>query len=160
MSGVGSEQKHHHQGKELPPKHPLNLYNPQTYLITYLVLRKYINLNPALEFRCFVKSNSLIGICQRDRNHFEFLFSMRDDLRVKIESFFDQNLKNKFPDPNYAFDVYIPPPHERVWLVNINPWPLRTDSLIFSWMELLAMEVPNTDGYVPRSIRVKFSIGG
>lgn len=126
----------------------------------HLVLRKYINLNPALEFRCFVKDNSLIGICQRDLNHFEFLFSMRDDLRANIESFFEQNLKPKFPDPNFVFDVYVPPPHERVWLVDINPWAPRTDPLIFSWMELLSMEVPDTDDSHIPSVRVKFSIGG
>lgn len=127
----------------------------------HLVLRKYINLNPALEFRCFVKNKKLIGICQRDLNHFEFLFQMRDDLRARIESFFDQNLKRKFPDPSFVFDVYIPPPHERVWLVDINPWALRTDPLIFSWMELLTMEVPEVDddSEIP-SVRFRFHIGG
>src|SRR5712664_1515466 len=47
-----------------------------------------------------------------------------------------------FPDPNFVFDVYIPPPHERVWLIDINPWAMKTDPLIFSWKEVLGMKEP------------------
>lgn len=103
----------------------------------YLVLRKYFQLNPALEFRCFVRKRKLIGICQRDLNHFEFLFKMEDRLRQRILEFFELRLRDTFPDESFAFDVYIPPPHDRVWLVDINPWAQRTDPLLFSWMELL-----------------------
>lgn len=37
------------------------------------------------------------------------------------------------------FDVYIPQPDEngKVWLIDINPWAIRTDPLLFSWLELL-----------------------
>lgn len=108
----------------------------------HLVLRKYFNLNPSLEFRCFVRNRILLCMCQRDLNHFDFLFPMRDSLRARIQSFFDEKLKDTFPDPNFVFDVYIPPPHERVWLVDINPWAIRTDPLLFSWMEILNMKDP------------------
>lgn len=108
----------------------------------HLILRKYVNFNPALEFRCFVRNRVLLCICQRDQNHFDFLFSMRDTLRARIQSFFDDKLKHTFPDPNFAFDVYIPPPHERVWLIDINPWAETTDPLLFSWLEILNMQDP------------------
>lgn len=108
----------------------------------HLVLRKYFNLNPSLEFRCFVRNRILLCMCQRDLNHFDFLFPMRDSLRARIQSFFDEKLKDTFPDPNFVFDVYIPPPHERVWLIDINPWAIRTDPLLFSWMEILNMKDP------------------
>lgn len=40
----------------------------------YLVLKKWHNLNIAMEFRCFIKDNCLIAICQRDISAFyEFL---------------------------------------------------------------------------------------
>ncbi|KAL1993799.1 hypothetical protein VTN49DRAFT_2468 [Thermomyces lanuginosus] len=109
----------------------------------HLVLRKYFNLNPSLEFRCFVRDRLLLCMCQRDLNHFDFLFPMRDSLRERIQTFFDEKLKNTFPDPNFVFDVYIPPPHDRVWLIDINPWAVRTDPLLFSWLEILTMEVPS-----------------
>ncbi|PGH17253.1 cell division cycle protein 123 [Polytolypa hystricis UAMH7299] len=112
----------------------------------HLVLRKYINLNPSLEFRCFVRDHQLLCICQRDLNNFEFLFGLRDGLRRRIQSFFDTKLKSSFPDPNFVFDVYIPAPHNRVWLMDINPWAQRTDPLLFSWLEILEIEVPNFEG--------------
>ncbi len=108
----------------------------------HLILRKYILLNPSVEFRCFVRSRTLLAITQRDLNHFEFLFPMKGTLRARIQIFFDEKLRDTFPDENFVFDVYIPPPHKRVWLVDVNPWAPRTDPLLFSWMEILMMEVP------------------
>jgi D123 protein len=105
-----------------------------------LVLRKNFQLNPSLEFRCFVRRRKIIGICQRDLNHFDFLFKMRNELRERILTFFNEKLRDTFPEENFAFDVYIPQPHKRVWLVDINPWARRTDPLLFSWLELLTME--------------------
>jgi len=108
----------------------------------HLVLRKWIQLNPSVEFRCFVRRRKLIGICQRDLNHYDFLEPMMDILRDLIQDFFDLRLKTSFPDENFAFDVYIPAPHKRVWLMDINPWAPRTDPLLFSWLELLEMQDP------------------
>ncbi|KAF1961138.1 D123-domain-containing protein [Byssothecium circinans] len=108
----------------------------------HLVLRKWITLNPSVEFRCFVRNRKLIAICQRDLNHFDFLFKMQDKLGQAIQEFFDIRLRDTFPDPNFTFDVYIPPPHDRVWLIDFNPWALRTDPLLFSWYELLTLPEP------------------
>lgn len=108
----------------------------------HLILRKYVNINPALEFRCFVRDRVLLCISQRDPNHFDFLFPLRDTLRGTIQKFFDEKLKDTFPDPNFVFDVYIPAPHQRVWLVDVNPWADRTDPLLFSWLEVLNMKDP------------------
>jgi hypothetical protein len=38
--------------------------------------------------------------------------------------------------------VYIPAPHQRVWLIDVNPWAQRTDPLLFSWLEILNMKDP------------------
>ncbi|KAB8237735.1 cell proliferation protein CDC123 [Aspergillus alliaceus] len=108
----------------------------------HLILRKYVNFNPSLEFRCFVRNRVLLCICQRDLNHFDFLFSLRDALRSRIQAFFDEKLKDTFPDPSFVFDVYIPSPHQRVWLIDINPWAVRTDPLLYSWLEILNMKDP------------------
>lgn len=67
---------------------------------------------------------------------------MEDMLRSRIQAFFDDKLRDTFPDRNFVFDVYVPPPHERVWLIDINPWAIRTDPLLFSWMEILTMKEP------------------
>lgn len=109
----------------------------------HLILRKWILLNPAVEFRVFVRNRTIIAVCQRDLNHFDFLFEMREKLLHIILSFFNEKIRDGFPDSNYTFDVYIPPPHDRVWLIDFNPWAPRTDPLLFSWLELLSMQEPS-----------------
>lgn len=107
----------------------------------HLVLRKTVpTYNPSLEFRCFVRSRQLLCMCQRDLNHYTFLPPLIPKLRPLICSFFNQNLKNTFPDESFVFDVYIPPPHGRAWLIDVNPWAPRTDPLLFSWLEILGMK--------------------
>ncbi|PLB37308.1 cell proliferation protein CDC123 [Aspergillus candidus] len=126
-----------------------------------LVLRKYVNFNPALEFRCFVRNRVLLCMSQRDQNHYDFLFEMRDELRSRIQAFFDEKLKDTFPDPNFVFDVYVPQPYQRVWLVDINPWAVRTDPLLFSWLEILNKKDPigiqEDDGVEEQFVRISLN---
>ncbi|TVY53295.1 Cell division cycle protein, partial [Lachnellula suecica] len=107
-----------------------------------LVLRKWFKVNPSCEFRCFVRRRGVIGICQRDLNHFDFLFPMKDELRDTIMSYFDKTLKGTFPDEDFVFDVYLPEPYDKIRLMDINPWAPRTDPLLFSWLELLTLPLP------------------
>lgn len=112
----------------------------------HLILRKYVQFNPSVEFRCFVRRRHLLGMCQRDLNHFDFLFNMKSKLQSLIQEFFDVRLRDDFPDENFVFDVYVPAPYNKVWLVDVNPWAPRTDPLLFSWMEILTMpDPPATD---------------
>ena len=112
----------------------------------HLVLRKTIPaLVTSLEFRCFVRRRELLCICQRDLNHYAFLPGLVPKLRESIEELFKKNLRASFPDDSFVFDVYIPPPHDRTWLIDINPWAPRTDPLLFSWLEILQMRGFNED---------------
>lgn len=116
-----------------------------------LVLRKWFKANPSCEFRCFVKKRRIIGICQRDLNHFDFLFPMQQQLRDTILEYFDKTIKNTFPDDDLVLDIYIPEPYDKVRLMDINPWAPRTDPLLFSWLELLTMPLPAPLLGVPES---------
>ncbi|KAH8682944.1 D123-domain-containing protein [Tricladium varicosporioides] len=107
-----------------------------------LVLRKWFKVNPSCEFRCFVKRKRLIAICQRDLNHFDFLFPMKEHIRDTIEEYFNKTLKGTFPDDSFTFDAYLPDPYDKVRLMDINPWAPRTDPLLFSWLELLNLSPP------------------
>jgi hypothetical protein len=107
-----------------------------------LVLRKWFKVNPSCEFRCFVRERRVIGICQRDLNHFAFLFPLMDKIRSTILDYFEETLKATFPEEDFVFDVYLPEPYDRVRLMDINPWAQRTDPLLFSWLELLTMPLP------------------
>jgi len=115
----------------------------------HLVLRKTIPaLVTSLEFRCFVRNRRLLCICQRDLNHYAFLPGLVSNLRLRIQEFFDKNLQYTFPEESFVFDVYTPAPHDRVWLIDINPWAIRTDPLLFSWLEILQIGAPeNVDRF-------------
>ena len=125
----------------------------------HLVLRKAVQQwNPSVEFRCFVRRRRLLCMCQRDLNHYDFLFNMVGQLRSRIQEFFDVRLRDTFPDENSVFDVYVPSPYDRVWLVDINPWAPRTDPLLFSWMEILNMpDPPEIDDVGPDFVRLSLN---
>ncbi|TDZ61622.1 Cell division cycle protein 123 [Colletotrichum trifolii] len=113
-----------------------------------LVLRPFFAPNPALEFRCFVKQRTLIGISQRDWNYYPFLAALRPALESRIWDFFEDRLQHTFPDASFVFDVYVPGDSTsrdelgKVRLVDVNPWAPRTDSLLFSWAELIEFKIP------------------
>jgi hypothetical protein len=107
-----------------------------------LILRPYFKINTAFEFRCFVKQRTLIGICQRELTHFNYSDRLLADVKECIQQYFIDKLQNSFPDPNFTFDVYLPEPHDRVRLIDVNPWAPRTDPLLFSWLELLTTTTP------------------
>ena len=111
----------------------------------HLILRQSIPaMAPSLEFRCFVRDRKLLCISQREMNYFPFLEALIPILTSQIQKFFDDNLRDTFADENFVFDVYVPLPHKRCWLIDINPWAIRTDSLLFSWEEILEMSAPTT----------------
>ncbi|KAL8750258.1 MAG: hypothetical protein Q9199_007186 [Rusavskia elegans] len=134
------------------PSEPNNSDDGEDSIPYHLILRKTIPaLVPSLEFRCFVRSRTLLCLCQRDLNYYDFLPNLVPILRPLIQKFFEERLKQTFEDENFVFDVYIPPPHQRVWLIDINPWAPRTDPLIFSWMEILEMTGPTASSSSPKS---------
>lgn len=118
-------------------------YEKSTDLDYELVLRKWFNINPALEFRCFVRDRKLIGITQRDLNYYDFLDSLSEKIRELIDDFFEDVLAESFSNEDFVFDVYLPRPFDRVWLIDINPFSRKTDSLLFTWHELAAMDTPD-----------------
>ena len=105
-----------------------------------LVLRQWCNLNPSMEFRCFVWNGDLMAISQRNHTqHFPHMTTEKMIFRSQILDFYDDYIYDNFPgNGNYSFDVYIDK-KERIWLVDFNVWGSRTDSLLFTWDEILTM---------------------
>ncbi|KAK6541630.1 hypothetical protein TWF694_007429 [Orbilia ellipsospora] len=116
-----------------------------------LVLRKWVEVITSVEFRVFVKGRKLVCVTQRDMNYYDFLEEGKVEFMALIEEFFEKYLEKTFPDDDFVFDVYIPKTivtESRVWLVDINPFAIRTDPLTFSWTEILNMD-PNEEGFEP-----------
>ncbi len=109
-----------------------------------LVLRKWCNLHPSMEFRCFVRRHELIAISQRDHTqHYAHLLQDLCRIRATLVFFYDDTIRNRFAEgkvPNYVFDVYLDQKN-RVWLLDFNVWAQSTDSLLFDWGELLTMDM-------------------
>lgn len=110
-----------------------------------LVLRKWVDINPSMEFRCFVRDRQLIAISQRDLNYYSFLEEIEEELSEKIFMFFDDVLLRKFDSNSFVFDVYIPKPFNKVYLIDINPFQRSTESFLFSWNELATMKPAEDD---------------
>lgn len=112
-----------------------SMTRPETF---HLVLRKWYDLLPSMEFRCFVRDNELIGISQRDYvTYYDFLHEIKEELEDIILDFFEDHIRGTFDDPSYVFDVYINKRNRRIFLLDFNPFSVTTDALLFQWPELL-----------------------
>ena len=101
-----------------------------------VVLRKWADLNPSMEFRCFVRGGNLRGICQRDvSNFYPFLPSQVEWLEETLAVFWQERVHGAFPGRDYCFDVYVTS-KRNVKLVDFNPWGGATLPLLFEWGEL------------------------
>uniref|UniRef100_A0A8C5W928 Translation initiation factor eIF2 assembly protein n=1 Tax=Leptobrachium leishanense TaxID=445787 RepID=A0A8C5W928_9ANUR len=111
-----------------------------------LVLRKWCELIPGAEFRCFVKEKKLIGISQRDyTQYYEHVGKQETDLCKSIEHFFQEHIQYKFLDEDFVFDIY-KDSKGKIWLIDFNPFGEVTDSLLFTWDELMTGRAPtNTE---------------
>ncbi|KAM6985662.1 translation initiation factor eIF2 assembly protein [Aplochiton taeniatus] len=101
-----------------------------------LVLRKWSELIPGGEFRCFVKENKLIAISQRDyTQYYQHISKQEEQISQSIQEFFSQHIQYKFLDEDFVLDVYRDS-WGKVWLIDLNPFGEVTDSLLFTWEEL------------------------
>uniref|UniRef100_A0A8C3L773 Translation initiation factor eIF2 assembly protein n=1 Tax=Chrysolophus pictus TaxID=9089 RepID=A0A8C3L773_CHRPC len=101
-----------------------------------LVLRKWCELIPGAEFRCFVKENKLIGISQRDyTQYYDHISKQHEEICRSIQEFFKKHIQYKFLDEDFVFDVYRDS-RGKIWLIDFNPFGEVTDSLLFTWDEL------------------------
>ncbi|KAG6616823.1 Cell division cycle protein 123 [Phytophthora cinnamomi] len=111
---------------------------------SYLVLKKWCNFLDSMLFRCFVVGHRLVAVSQRNCDEFyEFLPDQQDELCELLYEFYKTNFMKPegefvFPNPDYSFDVYVDK-RRRVYLLDINVFGAVTDTLLFSWEELLEL---------------------
>mmetsp|Transcript_14824 Transcript_14824/g.22316 ORF Transcript_14824/g.22316 Transcript_14824/m.22316 type:complete len:318 (-) Transcript_14824:29-982(-) len=111
-----------------------------------LVIKKWSNLHPSMEYRCFVKDRSMIGISQRNcSTYFEFLADDAHRIKEVIFSFFSTHVQpSEFPLSSYTIDVYVDKKN-RVWIVDFGLFGDATDSLLYSWEELNDIDTSECD---------------
>ncbi|KAG0255877.1 hypothetical protein BGZ95_005647, partial [Linnemannia exigua] len=79
------------------PAEGVNRVRPRPETVE-LVLRKWFDLAPSMEFRCFVRDNKLVAISQRDMTYYDFLRGIQEDLEDTIVDFFEDKINGHFPD--------------------------------------------------------------
>lgn len=117
-----------------------------------LVLRQWFDINPALEFRVFISAGTIIGVSQRDLNYYNYLYPLKDDFKDLIDEFVDETILPNFSEKSCVLDIYIPRPYDKIFLIDINPFARMTDSLLFSWNELLTKNVEKDQDYELRIV--------
>lgn len=107
----------------------------------HIVLKKWQEIEPANEFRCFVCKQQLIAISQRDyKVHYGYLAQAKYQIMEEISTYFKENIAAKFPLMNYAFDI-VRYSSNRIKIVDFSPFEaLRTMPLLFTWADLNKME--------------------
>ncbi|KAL3782802.1 hypothetical protein HJC23_005692 [Cyclotella cryptica] len=123
-----------------------------------LVLRKWCNLHPSMEFRCFVYNHELIAISQRHPSKYyphlqQPSHEQPHPMIGIIQKFFCTYVRKRFSGGNvhrYVVDLYVDS-QQRTWILDFNVWGTRTDGLLFDWKELveLGLNVSSTPRHKP-----------
>jgi hypothetical protein len=102
-----------------------------------LVLKKWANFHPAMEFRVFIFNSFVVGVCQRECSaYYDFLTRESDTLCDPIVNFYLEKVKGVGPQFDACvLDVYVDK-QKRVWLIDVNPFGVPTNPLLFEWVEL------------------------
>lgn len=123
----------------------LEVDNAKDIKVSYeLILKKWEDINSALEFRVFVKDGKISGISQRDLNYYDFLKDLQLEIDERISKFVYEEAIPKLNLNKFILDVYIPRPFEKVLIIDVNPFLRKSDSLLFTWNELL-VKIPKDD---------------
>lgn len=101
-----------------------------------LVLRKWINIDPRMQFRLFVRDKNLIGVSHRGPDvAVQFDDNQADDIVREVNTWFVTNIRPIFHFANdYVLDIYLQRP-DRIRLIDISLWRCA-DALLFTWDEL------------------------
>ncbi|KAI8102196.1 hypothetical protein M9435_005802 [Picochlorum sp. BPE23] len=125
-----------------------------------LALRRWYDLKPGREFRCFVKNNRLIAISQRDVScKYQHIIDHVDAIKQRIQHMYDTVIHTRFSLVNFSFDCYVPEAeHASVRIIDFNPFHHQdeedqeqqqeqehvmvsavTNPLLFTWEDIHAL---------------------
>lgn len=113
-----------------------------------LLLKKWIHLNDAYEFRCFIRHGRLLFACQRDAaRYFDFLIEdqflqnkLLDLMNDFVCSVLVPGFNSMSPDGGFVADVYVEltqrKPEGKVWLMDLAPLPVRAPARVVGACDL------------------------
>nr|XP_018261999.1 cytoplasmic protein [Kwoniella dejecticola CBS 10117]OBR84157.1 cytoplasmic protein [Kwoniella dejecticola CBS 10117] len=107
-----------------------------------LVLKKFEDISPSREIRCFVRNNILIGITQRDTVFYDHLQSeeTRDLITRTVREFWEDEIRENYAGgDDYIFDLYLSPNLDSARIMDFQPYRSSVDPLLFSYEDLLSI---------------------
>ncbi|PSN57335.1 Cell division cycle protein 123 [Blattella germanica] len=115
-----------------------------THMNTCVVMKKWCDIYPGHEFRCFVVKHKLVAISQRDyKTYYGYIALNKFDIIEDIENFFKERIKGKYKVENCEFDIIIyifdivRKSRHNIKLIDFGPFDSKkTKSLLFTWEEL------------------------
>ena len=128
--------------------------NPLSYS---LILRKWSNLHPSMEFRCFVGERKPLGASQRDCScPYDFLLRDKNDIEDTLYDFITNTILdvNRCPFDSFVCDVYVDK-NNKCWIIDFNNFSDDTDSLLFEWNQLRDMANSCSDAECERNFELK-----
>lgn len=108
-----------------------------------LVLRRWKEVSPGMEFRCFVKQRKLVRISQRHPFYFHYLEGRKAEIFDQILQFYNSKVKNNFAESDFVFDIFID--HDFTYLVDFNPYAVVTDPILLNWEDLNEIDANTVD---------------
>eukprot|EP01126_Amoeba_proteus_P006192 TRINITY_DN12150_c0_g1_i2.p1 TRINITY_DN12150_c0_g1~~TRINITY_DN12150_c0_g1_i2.p1 ORF type:complete len:228 (+),score=47.45 TRINITY_DN12150_c0_g1_i2:908-1591(+) len=102
--------------------------------LTHIVVRKWEEILPEFEFRCFVYNHSITAITQYYKSTFvPQMVEMKEEIQEMIHEFFSVQIKNRIPVENYVLDLAVIPASKQIWVVEINNPPPVAGQALFDW---------------------------
>merc|ERR1719445_1622186 len=99
-------------------------------------MRRWQDINPGTEFRCWIREGEVLCLSQRDiSNFYPHMSREEESIKQDIITFFSEHIRGKFPLSDFILDV-VRPRKDKVILVDLNPWGETTDTLLFTWNQL------------------------
>jgi hypothetical protein len=99
-----------------------------------LIVREFVDMDPAYEFRGFVHNKKLTALSQYfSDSSFSYVTSNTNSIPDRAREFFTANIAPLLPDThaNCILDFVVAP--GRVYVVELNPWSIRTGPCLFDW---------------------------
>jgi len=124
----------------IPFEHCCDVPDSSNQSITHhLILRQWQDVSAESEFRCFVQNNVLVAVSQRHHDvYFSHLNTQKETICSEIMQFYQTYIVGKFAIANFTFDIWRKS-RDSIVLLDFNPFGPVTDSLLFSWNELMSM---------------------
>lgn len=122
-----------------------------------LVLRRWGNIRPSMEFRCFVREKRIVAASQRDAfSFYGFLRSKSSMIVSALRSFFEDEIRPRIDEmgsdwilDSFVMDVFVDRTY-KVHLIDIDVMSRATDPLLFTWSEIQNVSVAS-----PRTLELR-----